>query len=76
MVKEWRVIVHTDFFYKIVHYINSREMAHEYVERILVHGDFYKDSRGIKTFIPIARIMKIKLMPPEVELEETRTEIT
>ena len=72
----WKVITHTDYFYKIVHVINSREMAHEYAERILVRGDFYKDDRGVKTFIPTTRIMKVKVVPPGVELEatETRTE--
>jgi hypothetical protein len=72
---EWRVIVHTDFFYKITHTINSKEMALEYVERIMVRGDYYKDARGVVTYIPTARIMKIKLIPPGVELEETKTEV-
>lgn len=72
-MKKWQVITHTDFFYKIVHLINSREMAHEYVERIMIHGDFYKDQRGVKTFIPIQKIMKIKIVPPGVELEKTET---
>ena len=73
MEERYRVIVHTDFFYKIEHFINSREMAHEYVKLIMTHGDFYKDKRDVKTFIPIQRIMKIKIIPPGVELEETET---
>lgn len=71
--KKWSVVVHTDFFYKIVHEINSKEMAHEYAALILGHGDFYKDDRGVETFIPIGRIMKVKVVPPGVELEETET---
>ena len=73
--KCYRVIVHTNFFYKITHFINSKTMAHEYAERILVHGDFFKDDRGVKTFIPIQNIMKIKIVPPGIELEMTETEV-
>lgn len=72
-MKEWQVITHTDFFYKIIHIINSSEMAHEYAERIMVRGDFYKDERGVKTFIPIQRIRKIKVIPPGIEMEKTET---
>lgn len=71
----WKVITHTDFYYKIVHEINSKEMAKEYVERILTRGDFYKDDRGVTTFIPTARIMKVKLVPPDVEMELTKTRV-
>jgi len=76
LVNKWQVIVHTDYYYKIIHEINSKEMAHEYAERIMIRGDYYTDDRGVKTYIPISRIMKIKLIPPGVELEttETRTE--
>jgi hypothetical protein len=73
MGEKWQVITHTDFYYKIIHEINSREMAHEYAERIMARGDFYKDSRGVKTFIPVGRIMKVKVVPPGVEMETTET---
>lgn len=77
MVKgKWRVIIHTNLFYKVTHVVGSREMALEYAERILTHGDYYTDERGVITFLPIAQIFKVKVIPPDVELDKTETEVS
>lgn len=74
-VREWRVIVHTCFHYKVIYKIKSREMALEYLSNISKTGCIYSDNRGVKTFIPIHNIMKIKLIPPDVDTEKTVVEV-
>lgn len=71
----WQVIVYMDFNYKVRHVVKSEPNAREYVERIHHKGAFYTDTRGVTTFFPPGRIMKVKLVPPGVELEVTETEI-
>ena len=65
MENKWKVITYTDFYYKIIHEVACESMAREYVERILERGDFFMDDTGIMTFIPTARIHKIKIIPAE-----------
>jgi len=61
----WKVITYTDFYYKIVHEVTTESMAKEYVERILTRGDYFTDDTGVLTFIPTARIQKIKMVESE-----------
>ncbi len=56
--KKWLVVTFTDFYYKIYHEVETEEMAMEYASKILERGDLY-ESKGITTFIPTSRIMKV-----------------
>jgi hypothetical protein len=62
----WRVTTYTDFFYKIVHEVDTQQMAKEHVHMIFEHGDFHVGEDGLETHIPPHRIMKVIITPPDV----------
>ena len=67
----WRVIVHLSYFNKVEYKIKSETMAHEYAAIILSRGCKVVDSQGVETYFPIHTIHKIKIIPPDVELDTT-----
>jgi hypothetical protein len=68
----WYVTTYTDYFYKIVHEVATREMAKEHVEKIFSHGDFHIGEDGLETHIPPSRIMKVTIAPPGSDISSAK----
>ena len=69
----WMVVTHTDFFYKIHHEVVYEHEAKEYAAMILERGDFYSEPGGSTVFIPVNRIMKVRIIPPDTEMTKSKT---
>lgn len=70
----WKVLVHLSTFNKIEYSIEGKpDMAREYASFILERGCRVVDERGVETYFPVHMIHKIKVIPPNVKLEATKT---
>ena len=75
-VDRWRVLVHMRYGYKLLFAMGdndgAEEMAHEHARFIIERGPYVKDDRGVRTYFPPSAVDKVKVLPPGVQVNETK----
>jgi len=72
---EWRVITHLMTSNKVENRVGNKRDACEYARQIQRFGVYYTDDRGIITYFPAWQVFKVKVVPPDVELQVTETNV-
>ena len=69
--RPWRVIVHLSTYAKVEYQIKDERMAREYAVFIMERGTRHVDDRGVETYWPLHMVQKVKVVPPDVVLDQT-----
>lgn len=76
---KWRVITYMKPGFVIEmaigHNDGAEMMAREHARQIIERGPFVDDGRGIRTYYPPSAVDKVKVLPPDVELNQTDTSV-
>ncbi len=78
-IDKWRVVTHMAHGFKIIltmegaesHF--TEEMAYEHARFIIERGPYMTDSRGVRTYYKLSDVDKVKVLPPGVTLNASKT---